>query len=127
MQVKSIAECSKEFCNTFDLPLVVIKTFVLSIFELWFYTGFTISILWVISRKNLLLLFLVNKDADQTPNVCNLIRFFVTSCLERILAINVTSKTCLASLCSLRDILKVTKDRFSGFKTKVAFLLTFYK
>ena len=46
MQVKSIAECSKRaFCNTFDLHYFrpyVVKTFVLSIFEWPFKTGFTV-------------------------------------------------------------------------------------
>ena len=48
MQVKSIAECSKwEHSTTLltciKLP-VVIKTFVLSIFEWLFYTGFTVHV-----------------------------------------------------------------------------------
>ena len=40
----NIAECSKgAFCNNFDPKLpVVIKIFVLSIFEWLFYTGFTV-------------------------------------------------------------------------------------
>ena len=76
---------------TFINLSVVIKTFVLSIFEWPFYTGFTITIIWVISQKNLFLLYLVNKDANQTPNDSSLIiRYLVTSCLEKILAINVT-------------------------------------
>ena len=46
MQVKSIAECSplehSAILSTFIKLPVVIKTFVLSIFEWWFYTGLTV-------------------------------------------------------------------------------------
>ena len=49
MQVKSIAECSKRkhsaILSTFIKQPVVIKIFVLSIFEWPFYTGFTITVL----------------------------------------------------------------------------------
>ena len=45
MQVKSIVECSKEhsaiLSNFIKLPFVI-KTFILSIFEWLFYTGFTV-------------------------------------------------------------------------------------
>ena len=48
MQVKSIAECSKRehsaILSTFIKQPVVIKIFVLSIFEWLFYTGFTVLI-----------------------------------------------------------------------------------
>ena len=49
MQVKSVAECSKDiilqyFWNFIKLP-VVIKTFVLSIFVRPFYIGFTVQYL----------------------------------------------------------------------------------
>ena len=45
MQVKSIAECSKHsaILSTFIKLPVVIKTYVLSIFEWPFYTGFTVQ------------------------------------------------------------------------------------
>ena len=46
MQIKSMAECSLgAFCNTLDLPLAAIcfKTFVLSIFEWPFKTGFIVG------------------------------------------------------------------------------------
>ena len=44
MQVKSIAECSEHsaILSTFITLPAVIKTFVLSNFELLFYTGFTV-------------------------------------------------------------------------------------
>ena len=42
MQVKSIAECFKILLTFIELPFVI-KIFVLSIFELLFYTGFTVT------------------------------------------------------------------------------------
>ena len=47
MKVKSIAECSKEHSAillTFIKLSVVIKTFVVSLFEWSFYTGFTVTV-----------------------------------------------------------------------------------
>ena len=41
MQVKSIAECSAILLTFIKLPFVI-KIYVLSIFELLFYTGFTV-------------------------------------------------------------------------------------
>ena len=58
MQVKSIAECSNRigaFCNTLTfikLPLVI-KIFVLSIFEWPFYIGFTVTQSFFGFKKNL--------------------------------------------------------------------------
>ena len=45
MQVKNIAECSKDsaILLTFIKPIFAIKIFVLSIFEWPFYTGFTVG------------------------------------------------------------------------------------
>ena len=57
MQVKSIAECSKRaFCNTFDLIKLpfVFKTFVLSIFEWPFKTGFTVHYLQFVKIKTIM-------------------------------------------------------------------------
>ena len=56
MQIKSIAECSKRELSaillTFiELP-IVIKIFVLSIFEWPFYTGFTVPSLLVASSSS---------------------------------------------------------------------------
>ena len=59
MQVKSIAECSKKehsaILSTVIKVPVVIKTFVLSIFEWPFYTGFTVVVffcfIWKIMLK----------------------------------------------------------------------------
>ena len=42
MQVKSIAECSKELLSTLIKLPIIIKIFVLSLFEWAFYTGFTL-------------------------------------------------------------------------------------
>ena len=51
MQVKSIAEYSKgehyAMLSTFIKLPIVIKTFALSIFERPFYTGFTLSNIWL--------------------------------------------------------------------------------
>ena len=74
MLVKSIAECSKgsmqnapkgAFCNalllTFIKLPVVIKTFVLSIFEWPFYTGFTVRCEWIMTMSVLsVLMHLIN-------------------------------------------------------------------
>ena len=50
MKVESVAECSP---YTFDLIKLsfVIKIFVLSVFEWPFYTGFTVTVLWLISTS----------------------------------------------------------------------------
>ena len=47
MQVKSIAECSKGILLTFIKLHIVIKTFILSIFEWPFYTGFAVPTTYV--------------------------------------------------------------------------------
>ena len=59
MQVKSIAECSKEhsaMLSTFIQLPFVIKMFILSIFEWPFYTGFTVECIHVGQKKTTLYL-----------------------------------------------------------------------
>ena len=59
MQVKSIAECSKghsEILLAFNKLPFVIKTFVLSVFEWPFYTGFTVG-LSICNKHHLSLVF----------------------------------------------------------------------
>ena len=66
MQVKSVAEHSAILLTFIKLP-VVIKTFVLSVFEWPFYTGFTVLLLILLHEK-LFLQVSVAKQADLCLN-----------------------------------------------------------